>query len=247
MTGAAAQLDRSVGVVTGAGSGIGRATVANLRELGVIVEAWDRDAAIAEHFAGDSQIRPRVVDVTDPQMVANAAAATQGRVDFVVNCAGAFLVGPLDEVTKPRIQKLFDLNVVGTTLVTQALLPSLRSSRGAVVNVASTVGIKATPSNSHYAASKAAVVQLTRCWAVELGPDGIRVNAVAPGPMKTALYQRAGMSGEQEDDLLERRAAELPLRRLGRPEDAAVWICRLCLEDNWTTGAVIAVDGGMSL
>lgn len=65
--------------------------------------------------------------------------------------------------------------------------------------------------------------------------------------MKTAIYRRAGMSGEQEDELLQQRAAELPLRRLGRPEDAAAWIARLCLEDNWTTGAVIPVDGGMSL
>jgi len=240
--------DRPVGVVTGAGSGIGRATVARLRELGAIVEAWDRDPAVADAFSTDDGVRAREVDVTDQRAVGAAAdAAGRDRVDFVVNCAGAFMLGGLDEVTKPRIQKLFDLNVVGTTLVTQALLPSLRATRGSVVNVASTVGLKASASNSHYAASKAAVVQLTRCWALELGPDGVRVNAVAPGPMKTSLFQRAGMSDEQENELLEKRAHGIPLRRVGRPEEAATWIGRLCLEDNWTTGAVIPVDGGMSL
>lgn len=239
-----------VGVVTGAGSGIGRATVARLRELGARVDAWDWDASIADRFPGDPHVRTRVVDVTDHRRVVEAAAEAReesGRIDFVVNCAGSFLVGPLAEVTKPKIQKLFELNVIGPTLVTQALLPALRDSRGAVVNVASTVGIKASASNSHYAASKAAVVQLTRCWAIELGPDGIRVNAVAPGPMKTAIYQNAGMTAVQEDDLLGTRAAAVPLRRTGHPEEAAAWIARLCLEDNWTTGAVIPVDGGMSL
>ena len=99
----------------------------------------------------------------------------------------------------------------------------------------------------HYAASKAALAQLTRCWALELGPEGIRVNAIAPGPIRTSLFRNAGMTEAQENELLDTRTATLPLRRAGTPEEAAIWIARLALEDNWTTGAIIPVDGGMSL
>ncbi|MGV9869108.1 SDR family NAD(P)-dependent oxidoreductase, partial [Rhodococcus koreensis] len=192
----------------------------------------------------------RVVDVTDAASVASAAEAASeawGEIDFVVNCAGAFLVGPLAEVSADAVRKLFEVNVLGTTVVTQALLPALVASKGAVVNVASAVALKATASNSHYAASKAAVAHLTRCWALELGPQGVRVNSVAPGPTTTTIYQSAGMSAEQEATLLRERAASIPLRRIGEPAETARWIARFALEDDWTTGTVLPIDGGMSL
>ncbi|PBC35574.1 oxidoreductase [Rhodococcus sp. ACS1] len=242
--------DGLTGVVTGAGTGIGRACLELLVEHGARVDAWDRsDEALAD-LADRKDVAARTVDITDAAAVASAAAAAQKhweRIDFVVNCAGAFLVGPLAEVNVESVRSLFDVNVLGTTLVTQALLPALKSSRGAIVNVASSVALKPTASNAHYAASKAAVAHLTRCWALELGPEGVRVNSVAPGPTPTAIYRTAGMSAEQESMLLRERAATIPLRRVGDPVDTARWIARFALEDDWTTGVVLPVDGGMAL
>ena len=238
------------GVVTGAGSGIGRACVDLLLAHGARVDAWDRSSDALAELAGRDGVATRVVDVTDPDAVRAAAEQTRttwGATDFVVNSAGAFLVGPLAEVSAAAVRGLFDVNVVGTTNVTQALLPALREARGSIVNVASAVALTATPGNAHYAASKAAVAHLTRCWALELGPDGIRVNAVAPGPTATAIYRSAGMSAEQESVLLRERAATIPLRRLGEASETARWITRFALEDDWTTGVVLPVDGGMSL
>jgi len=238
------------GVVTGAGTGIGRACLDVLVDHGARVDAWDRsDEALAD-LAGREDVAARTVDVTDATVVASAASAALkhwGRIDFVINCAGAFLVGPLADVSAASVRALFEVNVLGTTVVTQALLPALKSTRGSIVNVASSVALKPTASNAHYAASKAAVAHLTRCWALELGPEGVRVNSVAPGPTPTAIYRTAGMSAEQESTLLRERAEAIPLRRVGDPVDTARWIARFALEDDWTTGVVLPVDGGMAL
>ena len=238
------------GVVTGAGTGIGRACLEMLVDHGARVDAWDRSDDALSDLADCDHVAARTVDVTDVEAVASAAVSAQNhwqRIDFVINCAGAFLVGPLAEVSAASVRSLFEVNVLGTTLVTQALLPALESSRGSIVNVASSVALKPTVSTAHYAASKAAVAHLTRCWALELAPAGVRVNAVAPGPTPTAIYRTAGMSAEQESTLLRERAAAIPLRRVGDPLDTARWIARFALEDDWTTGVVLPVDGGMAL
>ncbi len=244
--------EQRVAVVTGAASGIGLATVELLARQGIRVSAWDLDAGSAE-MPEDSQPKHFArlrVDVRDAQQVAAAAAETRdrwGRIDLVVNSAGLFLVGSLDEVSADAVSNLFQVNVIGTTLVTQACLPALADNRGSVVNLSSTVALKATKSNSHYAASKAAVAALTRCWALELAPKGIRVNAVAPGPVRTNIYRAAGMSDESQDRLLEGRKDDIPLGRLGTPEEIARWIVGLGLSDGWVTGQIVAVDGGMCI
>jgi NAD(P)-dependent dehydrogenase (short-subunit alcohol dehydrogenase family) len=242
------ETNHPVAVVTGAASGIGRATVELLLRDGVRVSAWDLDP---ESLASDDEHLARIrVDVRDPAQVAAAAADTRdrwGRVDVLVNSAGVFLVGPLNEVSAEAMANLFQVNVIGTTLVTQACLPALADSHGAIVNLSSTVAIRATRSNSHYAASKAAVAALTRCWALELAPKGIRVNAIAPGPTHTNIYRTAGMSDESLHRLLEDRTGDIPLGRLGTPEEIARWIARLGLSDDWVTGQVLAVDGGMCI
>lgn len=237
------------GIVTGAGSGIGQACVSILTAAGCRVYAWDRDAESLIQYRDDPMVTTATVDVTDADSIAAAMSSHghDGRVDYVINCAGAFLVGPLATVRAESVKSLFEVNVLGTTLVVQAALEALKRSRGAIVNVASSVALKATPSNAHYAASKAAVAHLSRCWAMELGPDGIRVNCVAPGPTATAIYSSAGMSDDEQTRLLTERASSIPLRRIGSPTDTATWIVRLAIENLWTTGAVVPVDGGMSL
>ncbi|WP_431908672.1 SDR family NAD(P)-dependent oxidoreductase [Amycolatopsis thermoflava] len=237
------------GVVTGAGSGLGRAAAEHLLALGARVACWDRNGDTLAWTEADPGALSTTVDVTDPGQVSAAAADLRrrwGRADFVVNSAGVFLVGPLAEVDPVAVRRLFDVNVVGTTLVTQALLPDLIATRGAVVNLSSTVALRASRSNAHYAASKAAIAQLTRCWALELAGHGVRVNAVAPGPTGTGIYAAAGMPQSQVDELLTARAREIPLGRIGDPAEIARWIGRL-LADDWVTGHVIPVDGGLSI
>lgn len=237
-------------VVTGAGGGLGRACAEHLRRLGYAVEGWDRDGAALAWLHGDDAAG-QVVDVTDPDAVTAAAAATRarwGRVDAIVNSAGVLAMGGLEESTAAMLRRMLGVNVVGTVLVTQAFVPDLALTRGAVVNLASMVALKPVVPTSSYAATKAAVAHLTRCWALELGPRGIRVNAVAPGPIDTGIFASAGMTPQQVTDLLVRRAQETPLRRSGSVEDVARWVAHLVTDDGgWVTGAVLPVDGGMSI
>ncbi|WP_413805773.1 SDR family NAD(P)-dependent oxidoreductase [Streptomyces sp. OE57] len=239
-----------VGVVTGAGSGIGRAVAQRLLDGGAAVSGWDLTAEslswLKEHPAGHAC----TVDVRDQPALSEAARAVHGRwgrVDFLVNSAGLLLQGSLAETAPESARRLFDVNVVGTALVTQALQDSLAQSGGAVVNISSTVALRPSASNALYAASKAAIAQLTRCWALELAPSGVRVNAVAPGPTETNLFAEAGMDRGQAATFLKQRAQQIPLGRTGTPEEIAVWITRLAARDEWMTGQVIGIDGGMSL
>lgn len=242
--------ERRCGVVTGAGGGLGRACAEHLLQLGYVVEGWDRDGEALTWLSVDAA-SSQVVDVTDTDAVVAAAAATRarwGRVDFVVNSAGVLAMGGLEDSTAAQLRRMFDVNVVGTMLVTQAFVPDLVATRGAVVNLASTVALKPVVPTSAYAATKAAVAHLTRCWALELGPRGIRVNAVAPGPIDTGIFTSAGMTPQQVTDLLARRAQQTPLRQPGTAHDVARWVAHLVTDDGgWVTGAVLPVDGGMSI
>ncbi|MEV4734741.1 SDR family oxidoreductase [Saccharopolyspora sp. NPDC049426] len=238
-----------VAVVTGAGSGLGRATAELLLEQGARVTGWDVSGEGLRWLSERENALTAAVDITEPGQVADAAAEVRsawGRVDFLVNSAGVLLVGALADVEPAAVRRLFDINVTGTTLVTQALLPDLIASRGAVVNLSSTVALKPSVSNAHYAASKAAVAQLTRCWALELAPHGVRVNAIAPGPTNTTLFEAAGMDVTVKETFLADRASTIPLGRTGQPAEVARWINRL-VDDEWVTGHVIPVDGGMSI
>lgn len=238
-----------VAVVTGAKSGLGRAATELLLERGARVAGWDVSGEGLRWLSERENALTAAVDVTDPTQVAAAAAEVRsawGRVDFLVNSAGVLLVGTLADVEAAEVRRLFDINVTGTTLVTQALLPDLIAARGAVVNLSSTVALKPSVSNAHYAASKAAVAQLTRCWALELAPHGVRVNAVAPGPTNTPLFAAAGMDVADKETFLAERASTNPLGRTGEPVEVARWITRF-IDDEWVTGHVIPVDGGMSI
>jgi NAD(P)-dependent dehydrogenase (short-subunit alcohol dehydrogenase family) len=145
--------------------------------------------------------------------------------------------------------EIFAVNVFGPSLLATAALPHLKASRGAIVNVSSTFGHKAAAMLSHYAASKAALEHLTRCWALELAADGIRVNAVAAGPTETDfLVERMGLTGEKADEVKRQERERIPLGRRGSPDDVAKWIVSLSSPSaDWITGQVLAVDGGLNI
>jgi NAD(P)-dependent dehydrogenase (short-subunit alcohol dehydrogenase family) len=241
-----------VALVTGANSGIGEATAVALREAGARVFATARRKdALDDARMRHPQLHWLLADVTKSDQVTQALAAITsegGRLDVLVNNAAIFVFGALADVKDDDVRAQFEINVLGTNRVTQAALPALRASRGAVVNISSAVGHKPAPNTSHYAATKAAVESLTRSWALELAPLGVRVNAVAPGPTETAGLAKIAPSAEMLPVFKKELLKQVPLARMASPTEIARWVVAVADPSNtWMTGAILAIDGGMGL
>ncbi len=246
-------LTDKVAVITGGSSGIGHAAALACATRGArVLVTGRRPAQLEAVVALHPNIEGLVADVAVPEDATRTIAAALekwGRLDILVNNAGAGAILPLADATATAIASIFAVNVVGPSLLTAAALPHLGAAKGAIINVSSTFGQKSGAGLSHYAASKAALEHLTRCWALELAPRGIRVNAVAAGPTESgALTGMMGLSPEQAATVEEQERRQIPLGRRGRPEDVARWIVRLAdPASDWITGQVIGVDGGLAL
>ncbi|MFZ1429935.1 MAG: glucose 1-dehydrogenase [Geminicoccaceae bacterium] len=246
-------LSAKVVIVTGGSSGIGRAAALRFAALGARVLITGRRAAALEAVAaGHSDIVAVVADAASPEdagRVVGEAVERWGRLDVLVNNAGAGAILPLAEATADRVRQILAVNVLGPSLLAAAALRHLAAAKGTIVNISSTFGHRPAAGLSHYAASKAALEHLTRCWALELAPQGIRVNAVAPGPTESgALTGMMGLSPEQAVAIEEQERQRIPLGRRGEPDEVARWIVRLAdPASGWVTGQVIAVDGGLGL
>jgi 3-oxoacyl-[acyl-carrier protein] reductase len=248
---------RPVGLVTGASRGIGRSTALALASAGydvVINYASSRAAAEAvAKEAGDLGARALLAqaDVADEDAVTVMAGRVRsefGRLDALVNNAGTTIKTPpadLDGLDMGDWDRVFAVNVRGLFQVTRACVPLLRESpHGAIVNLASIAGLRPGPQPFPYAASKAAVANLTRTLAGRLGPEGIRVNAVAPGWMTGEWMQE--QLGENYDRLMERRARLTPLRRCVTPDEVAQTIVSLITSNAFVTGEIVVIDGGFT-
>lgn len=244
-----------VAVVTGGGNGIGRATCLAFGQRGAKVVVVDRDAeaarAVAAEIGGGNAIAC-TADVTrtaDVQAYVQAALDAYGRIDCFHNNAGIEgRVTPTAEYEEAMFDAVMGVNVKGVFLGLRHVLPVMIGQRGgAVVNTASTAGLLGTPGMPAYVASKHAVIGLTKVAAGEVGPLGIRVNAVCPGPIATRMIEdlQRQISPNNPAGVTERYAAGLPLRRYGTAEEVANVVLFLCsdLAGN-VTGAQYVVDGG---
>lgn len=237
-------------VVTGGSGGIGLAIVQVLRRDGFRVAAIARRAQPLEALRA-SGVLPVACDVADERAVASAGARIEaefGGVDVLVNAAGIIASSPIDEVSADQVQSLVGVNLLGSVWMCRALAPLLKRAKGAIVNVSS--GIASRPLNgaSIYAATKGAIESFTRALALELGPSGVRVNAVAPSLVRSEIWTNAGMDAAGYEAMLAARGAEYPLGRVGEPEDVAELVAFLVSERaGWLTGAVIPIDGGSTL
>ncbi|MEM6407986.1 MAG: SDR family oxidoreductase [Pseudomonadota bacterium] len=233
-----------VAIVTGAARGIGRATTELFLSSGWRVAMVDRDRdALAEASRGLEMTAPVVCDVSDPTQVdamVEKVLGAFGRIDAVVNNAGVADFGPIEETDFARWRRVMKTNLDGVFLVSQAAIPALKETRGALVNIASISGLRASTLRVAYGTSKAAVIQLTKQQAAELGEYGIRANCVCPGPVRTKLAMAV-----HTQDIIDAYHDAIPLNRYGSEAEIAEAIVFLCSEKaSYITGQVLAADGG---
>jgi NAD(P)-dependent dehydrogenase (short-subunit alcohol dehydrogenase family) len=240
-------------IITGGAAGIGLAAAKAFAAQGAHVLITGRRASrLAEISQVEDRIAHLVADVaipTDAQRTIARALALWGRVDVLVNNAGAGQPMPLTETTAEYANAVYAVNTVGPTLLASAAVPHLVRSRGSIINMSSSLATKPVAGFANYCASKAALEQLTRCWALELAPQRVRVNAIASGPVESDfLKERMGLSHEQAEAVKAQERAAIPMGRRGVPEDVARWIVALASRDaDWVTGQVFSIDGGFTL
>lgn len=246
-------------VITGGSDGLGLAIAtafaAEGANLWLIARNAGKLAAAAEFLkASGVTVRTTSADLTQPAaagQVGDEITRSWDRLDVLVNNAGMARFTSYSDVTAEEIESQVQLNLLAPYLLTQRLLPLLVKAQGNVINISSTSAHRLIPGRpaSVYAMTKGGINSLTKALALELGPQGVRVNAIAPGTVKTPLTQKmiAGFSAERKAEYDKFVQQSFALGRLGEPEDVAHLAVHLASKEaKWTTGSVLIIDGGLS-
>ncbi len=241
-------LNGRVAIVTGGAQGIGLATARRMLASGATVQLWDIDAAMLEQaqaaLGEAGRVSVVLVELTDDAAVSAATAAAVaalGRIDILVNNAGITGGnGPTWELAPEVWRRVIEVNLVAPFLVCRAVVPQMISQGyGRIVNLASVAGKEGNPNASHYSASKAGLISLTKSLGKELATQGVLVNAVAPAAARTAIFD--SMTPQHIDFML----SKIPMGRFLQVDEAAAMICWLASQDcAFSTGAVFDLSGG---
>jgi len=246
-------MQEKVVIVTGASSGIGRAAALLFANQGSTVVAVGRNekelTSLSKKVTSkDGVIKPHLADVTEMtqlERIVTETVANQGRIDVLVNSAGIIKNGTIETTTLDDWDKMININLRSVFALSQKAVPYLAETKGNIVNVSSVAGTRSFPNVIAYCVSKAAIDQLTRCSALELAAQGVRVNAVNPGVVVTNIHKRGGMEDAAYDAFLEHSKETHPIGRVGTPEEVAELIYYLASEKaGWITGATYEIDGG---
>ncbi|MGR8981387.1 MAG: SDR family NAD(P)-dependent oxidoreductase, partial [Gammaproteobacteria bacterium] len=242
-------------IVTGGGAGIGRAIAELFGREGARIAILDRDAELAETTQAALRtkgidVEAYCVDVTDPKDIAAAVAdfssKVGGMIHVLVNNAGIAEFSDFEQTALDSWNRIMAVNVTGTFLCSQAVLPLMKQHGGAIVNMASIAGLIGIPKMPAYCASKAAVIGLTRQMAADYTGQGIRVNCICPGRISGTELDR-WIREVDKDEATRAKMAKYPINRFGKPEEIAQAALFLASDESgFMSGAVLTVDGGMT-
>jgi 3-oxoacyl-[acyl-carrier protein] reductase len=245
------KLAGKVAVVTGASKGIGAAIAKKLAAEGAaVIVNYSSSKADGEKVAKEINalggkavaVQGNMSKQEEIDRLFAKSKKTFGRLDILVNNAGIYEFLPLEKVSEEHFHKHFNLNVLGLLLASQAAARQFDGQAGSIINISSVVSTLAIPESAVYSGTKGAVDAITRALASELGPRGIRVNAIRPGMVETEGTQAAGIA---ESDMRKQVEAQTPLRRIGQPQDIAGAAVFLASDDSaWITGETFVISGG---
>jgi NAD(P)-dependent dehydrogenase (short-subunit alcohol dehydrogenase family) len=245
------RLKNKIALITGAGTGIGRAVALAFAGEGARIALAGRRKALLEAVANEIDGNSIVIeaDVTkklDIERAVEQTASHFGGLNTLVNNAGVLHVGTAEETTEEKWDETFNVNVRGLWRLSTAALPYLRrAGGGSIINIASVLGINGARNRAAYASSKGAVVLLTKCMAIDHGRENIRVNAICPGFVQTPLTEAVLSKAADPQAVRRDRVAVHPIGRLGQPEDVAGLAVFLASDQSaWITGSALPVDGG---
>ena len=236
-------------IISGGGSGIGRAAAiifaregASVAIVGRRKDRLDITASMVREQGGRCHIIEGDISLSaDAKRVAQESVKELGGVDILFNNAGVYGFGSVEDTEEDLWDKITNINLKGTYLMSQHLIGVMKENGGVIINNSSTLGLKPVPNTAAYSAAKAGVISLTKSMALELAKDKIRVNCICPGVVDTPIHS------EQSPEFMEEMATYHPLGCIGTPEDIAYAALYLASDEaNWITGAIIPVDGGIS-